>query len=536
LVFGAEARQNLHLGINTLAHAVGVTLGPRGGAVALQRRYPHIIVTRDGATVAREIKLADPYLDMGVRILKEAATRTKDAAGDGTTTTAVLALSIVNEGLKMIAAGVNPMLLRRGIEKATVATVRAIRGQSIEVKGQEDMAIVAGTCVNDMQIGQFIGQVLEQVTHEGVVTVEESPGRELEVEYVEGYQFDRGYISPHFITASQTREAVVRNPRILITSQRISSADDLMPVLRRLAAADKREIVIVAEEVRGDALTILVVNKNQGRLKCLAVKSPEFGEQRLSTLEDLAIVTGGRLVAAERGDAFRNTTIHDMGQASKVIATHDHTTIINPGGSPEAIQDRIQQIRREIRQAANLYEMHRLEKRLARLMGRAAVIRVGAPTRLALREKKHQLQDAVAVAKAAMVEGIVPGGGVAFMNASAALKNVPGEFDDEAMGVAIMQRALQEPLRRIAENSGQNGAVVVETVRRLQKEQANPYLGYDALRDEYGDMLVKGIVDTARMACIAVENAASVASMLLTVEGLVTPIEAKGLDGPEARS
>lgn len=512
------------MGIDTLVRAVGATLGPKGGAVALQRRYPGMIVTRDGATVAREIKLAARYPDMGVRILKEAATRTKDVAGDGTTITAVLALNMVNEGLKMTAAGANPMLLRRGIEKATAAVVQTIREMSTAVNGKDDIATVAGTCVDDMQIGQFIGQVMEQVTYDGLVTVEEARGRGLEVKYAEGYWFDRGYISPYFITSTQAMDAVLRNPSILITDQRISSADDIMPVLRHLVAAGKRELVIIAEEVQGDALTILAVNKKQGKLKCLAVKTPEFGEQWFPTLEDLAIVTGSRLITAQQGRAFRNTTIHDLGQAGKVIATHDQTTIINPGGSPEAIRDRVQQIRGEIRQAATLYEMHRLEKRLARLMGKAAVIRAGATTPMALREKKRQLQDAVAVAKAAMLAGIVPGGGVAFFNAIAALENVQSEFDDEAVGVAIMRRALQEPLRRIAENAGQNGAVVIKTVRRLQREQANPYIGYDALGNDYGDMMVKGIVDTARMAYTAVENAASVASLLLTVEGLVSPI------------
>ncbi|GIV82529.1 MAG: 60 kDa chaperonin 2 [Anaerolineae bacterium] len=537
LVFGSDARHNLHQGMDTLVRAMRITLGPQGNAVAYERSAPRIVITRDGGRVAREITLPAPWANMGVQLLKEATAKTKDIAGDGATTTAVLAMSLVDEGLKHIAAGANPMLLWRGLAQAAAVAAQAVREMSLAVQTREDIAAVVTTCMGDRAVGQIIGQVMEKVTYDGVITVTEARGLELEVEYVDGYRFDRGYVSAHFAIHPSFRfdrssgssssddgwnkEVVVDNPYILVTTQRVSSADDIMPVLRRVVASGKRDLVIVAEEVHGDALTILVVNKQQGKLNCLAVKPPEFGEQYFATLEDLAIATGATLICAEQGFSFRNTTIEQLGQARRVIASRGYTLLVKPSGSPQAIEQRVQQIRGEVQRAANLYERRRLEKRIARLKGLMAIIRVGGHTPAMVQEKRRQLQHAITVARSAVEAGMVPGGGVALLNASAVLAHFASDSDDEAAGVAIMRRALQEPLRCIADHAGQSGATVVATVQRLQTEEDNLYIGYDALDNRYGDMRAKGIMDSARMTCTAIENAASVAGLVLTTEGLV---------------
>jgi chaperonin GroEL len=531
LVYGLEAQQHLLAGMRTLAGAVRATLGPTGMSVALQGTLPRVIVTRDGSATAREIELAARYANMGARLLRETATKTKDVAGDGATSAILLTLGLVNDGLRLVAAGANPMLLKRGLERASAMAVQAIRAMSVKIDAASDLAQVIHTATGDGEIAQFISQVVANVTSDGVVTVEESRRIGLQVEYANGYTFDRGYGSAHFATNPATGEAVVFNPQILVTSHRIKSADDIMPVLRHLAAAGKRNLVIIAEEVSGHALTILVVNKQQEKLKCLAVKAPEFGEQYLPTLEDLAVATGAKLISAEQGHEFRRTTLQDLGGASKVIATRNSTLIINPGGDPAAVAARAEQIRSERRRATDLYQKHRLEQRLARLIGQMAVVRVGAYTPTLLREKKRMLQDAIAAAKVALETGVVPGGGLAFLNAATMLDSLPCATDEETAGVRLLQRSLQEPLRCIAENAGQDGGVVVAQVRRLQEEQDNLYIGYDALGNEHCNLMGKGIVDTARMAYTVIENAASVAGLVLTLESLITPVG----DEPPAR-
>jgi chaperonin GroEL len=519
------ARQHLLAGMQTLVDSVRATLGPTGGTVALQGVLPRVTVTRDGAAVAKEIELAARYADMGVRLLKEAGAKTKEVAGDGATTAMILTAGLVGEGLKLIAAGANPMLLRRGIEKAASVAVQAIRAMSVTVEDDRDLAHVLVTATGDRAVGQFIGEVAVNVTYEGVITVEESRRIGLAVEYANGCRFDRGYISAHFVTNAAAMEAVVPDPQILVTSHRISTADEIMPVLRRLAAAGKRNLVLIAQEVTGNALTILVVNQRQEKLKCLAVKAPEFGEQYLPTLEDLAVVTGAKLISIEQGHDFKQTSLQDLGRASRVVARQNETLIIKPGGEPNAIAARAQLIRGEIHRAADLFEKHRFEQRLARLNGQMATVRVGAYTPALLHEQKRVLHAAIAAAKVALETGIVPGGGVAFLNAATMLDAIPCSSDDEAAGVRLVQRALQEPLRYIADNAGQPGGVVVDHVRRLQDEHDDLYFGYDALCNEYGNLMGRGIVDTARMVYTVIENAASVAGMVLTLEGLVTSIE-----------
>lgn len=522
LLYGAAAQQQLLAGMQTLVAAVRATFGPAGGCVAFQNALPRLIVSRDGAAVAKEVRLAAPYADMGVRLLQEAATKTREVAGDGATTTILLATALVSEGLKLMAAGASPVALKRGLEQATAVATQAIRAMSVAVEEVPDLAYVIHTATADREIAHFAGEVVARVTGEGVVTVEESRRVGLAVDYAGGYQFDRGYSSAHFVTHPTTQQAVVPDAHILVTSRRVAAADEIMPVLRRLVAAGRRNLVLIAEEVVGNALTILVANQQQEKLKCLAVKAPEFGEQSLPTLEDLAVVTGAKLIAAEQGHDFKRTAPQDLGWASKVIAGPNQTVIIGPGGDPVAIAARAQAIGGEIRRAKDLYERHRLEQRLARLCGHTAVVQVGAYTPTLLREKKRLLQDAIATAKVALQSGVVPGGGVALLNAATMLDELAGGSDDEAAGVRLLQRALQQPLRCIAENAGQDGAVVVSRVRQLQDEHDDLYYGYDALCNEYDNLMGKGIVDTARMAYTAVENAASVAGMVLTLASLVT--------------
>jgi len=524
LVFSEEARRHLKVGVDTLANAVKTTLGPKGRNVALDKKWGAPTITHDGVTVAKEIELEEPFENMGAQLLKEAATKTNDVAGDGTTTATVLAQTIVNEGLKNVAAGANPMLLKRGIEKATAAVVEAIKGQAKELKTKEEIAHVAAISANDKEIGELIAEVMDKVGKDGVITVEESKGLEFETEYVEGMQFDRGYISPYFITDPEAMEAVLEEPYILIHDKKISAANDLVPLLEKLVQVGKRDLLIIAEDVDGEALATLVLNKLRGVLNCLAVKAPGFGDRRKAMLQDIAILTGGQVITEEMGRKLDSVQISDLGRADKVVATKEETTIVGGKGDDEQIKGRINQIKSEIEITTSDYDREKLQERLAKLAGGVAIIRVGAGTEVELKEKKHRVEDALSATRAAVEEGIVPGGGVALLNATSALDEVETEFGDEATGVAIVRRALEEPMRQLAENAGYDGAVIVREVLRQQKEQKNEQVGFDVLREQYVDMVEEGIIDPAKVTRSAVENAASIAAMILTTEALITEI------------
>jgi len=527
LVFSEEARRNLKLGVDTLANAVKVTLGPKGRNVALEKKWGAPTVTHDGVTVAKEIELEDPYQNMGAQLLKEAATKTNDVAGDGTTTATVLAQVMVNEGLKNVAAGANPMLLKRGIEKAAKRAVEALKEMADEVKDREEIAHVAAISANDREIGELIAEVMDKVGKDGVITVEEGKGLGFEVEYVEGMQFDRGYISPYFVTNPETMEAVLEEPYILIHDKKISSATDIVPVLEKLVQAGKKDLLVIAEDVEGEALATLILNKLRGVINCVAVKAPGFGERRKRMLEDIAILTGGQVITEELGRKLESVTIADLGRARKVVVTKDDTTIIEGKGDEKQIKGRIEQIKAEIEKTTSDYDREKLQERLAKLAGGVAVIKVGAATEVELKEKKHRVEDALSATRAAVEEGIVPGGGVALINALEKLDGIETEFDDERTGVEIVKRALEEPMRQLAENAGHDGAVVVQDVRRLQKEKKNENIGFNVLTEKYEDMVKAGIIDPVKVTRAALENAASIAAMILTTEALITEIPEK---------
>ncbi len=527
LVFSEEARRDLKKGIDTLAGAVKTTLGPKGRNVALDKKFGAPTITHDGVTVAKDIELEEPFENMGAQLLKEAATRTNDVAGDGTTTATVLAQMIVNEGLKNVAAGANPMILKRGIEKATRVVVDALKAMSVEVKGRQEIAYVAAISAADMEIGELIAEVMDKVGKDGVITVEEGKGIGFEKEYVEGMQLDRGYISPYFITDPERQEAVLEDPYLLITDKKISAATDIVPLLEKLAQVGKREVVVIAEDVEGEALATLVLNRLRGVFNALAVKAPGFGDRRKAMLQDIAVLTGATVISEEVGRKLETATINDLGRAGKIISTKDDTTLIEGRGEESDIKGRIEQIKAQIDTTTSDYDREKLQERLAKLAGGVAIIRVGAGTEVELKEKKHRVEDALSATRAAVEEGIVPGGGVALINAIEALeksKELKALKGDEATGVIIVRRALEEPLRQIVENSGRDGAVVLEEVRRQQKEQGNKNLGYDVLEEDFGDMPAKGIIDPAKVTRSAVENAASIAAMILTTEALVTDI------------
>jgi chaperonin GroEL len=528
LVFGEEARRRLKRGIDILANAVGTTLGPKGRNVALDKKWGAPTITHDGVTVAKEIELPDPYENMGVQLLKEAATKTNDVAGDGTTTATVLAHVMVTEGMKNVAAGANPMLLKKGIEMAVKAVVEEIKRMAKPVQSKDDIAHVAAISSADPEIGNLIAEVMDKVGKDGVITVEESKtGLPFETEYVEGMQFDRGYISPYFVTNPETMEAVLENPYILIHDKKISAAADIIPVLERLLQeGETRSLLVIAEDVDGEALATLVLNKLRGIINAVAVKAPGFGERRKAMLQDIAILTGGQVISEELGRKLENVRISDLGRADKVVVTKDDTTIIGGRGDPKAIKGRIEQIKAEMEKTTSDYDREKLQERLAKLAGGVAIIRVGAATEVELKEKKHRVEDALSATRAAVEEGIVPGGGVALLNAAKALDNLKADGDVQT-GIHIVRRALEEPLRRIAENAGEDGAVVVEMVRRLQKEKNNPNIGYNVLTGEYVDMVEAGIIDPAKVTRTALENAASVAAMILTTEALVTEVPEK---------
>ncbi len=520
LEFNETARRSLKEGVDTLANAVKTTLGPKGRNVALDKKFGAPTVTHDGVTVAKEIELEDNFANMGAQLLKEAATKTNDAAGDGTTTATVLAQAIVHEGMRNVAAGANAMLLKQGIDKAADEIVAKIGDLATEVKGKEEIAQVASISAADPEIGQLIAEVMEKVGKDGVITVEESKGLQFETEYTEGMQIDRGYISPYFVTNTERMEAEFDDPYVLITDKKISAIQDILPTIETVARMGK-PLVIIAEDVDGEALATLVVNKLQGRFQSLAVKAPGFGDRRKEMLRDIATLTGGEVISEEVGRKLDSVQVEDLGSARRIVSTKDDTTFVEGQGDSAAIKGRADQIRAQIETTTSDFDREKLQERLAKLAGGVAVIKVGAATETELKEKKHRVEDALSATRAAVEEGIVPGGGVTLINAIGVLDNVEAEGDIKT-GVNILRRALEEPLRGIATNAGKDGSVVIEMVRRLQQEKKDPNLGYDVIKDEYVNMLDAGIIDPAKVTRSAVENATSIAGMILTTEALIS--------------
>jgi chaperonin GroEL len=527
LLFSEEARRKLSKGMDILATAVATTLGPKGRNVALDRKFGSPTITHDGVTVAKEIELEDPFENMGAQLLKEAATKTNDIAGDGTTTSTVLAHSIVIEGMKNLAAGFNPMLLKRGIEASTKAVADHISERAIEVTTKEEIANVASISAQDRIIGNLIADVMDKVGKDGVITVEESKGLEFETEYVEGMQFDRGYISAYFITDPDNMQASIEDAYILIFEKKISAAADIVPLLEKLVQVGKRELVIIAEDVDGEALATLVLNKIRGMLNVVAVKAPGFGDRRKAMLQDIATLTGGQVISEETGRKLESATVRDLGRAEKVVVTKDDTTIVGGKGETAAIKGRIEQIRIEIDKSTSDYDKEKLQERLAKLSGGVAIIRVGAATETELKEKKHRVEDALSATRAAVEDGIVPGGGVALINAMQSIEKLKMDTEDAQIGVNIVRKALEIPLRKIAENAGKDGSVILETVRRIQKEKKNRNIGFNVISEEYVDMVKDGVIDPAKVTRGALENAASIAAMILTTEALITDVPEK---------
>ena len=524
LVFGEDARKKLKVGIDVVANAVATTLGPKGRNVAIDKKYGSPTITHDGVTVAKEIELPDPFENMGAQLLKEASAKTNDIAGDGTTTSTVLAHAIVTEGLKSLAAGANPMLLKRGIETASKAVSEDIRKQAIEVTSKADIANVATVSAQDSHIGNLIADVMDKVGKDGVITVEESKGLEFETEYVEGMQFDRGYISPYFITDNDKMESNIPDPYILIYDKKISAAQDLVPLLEKMVQTGKRDLVIIAEDIDGEALATLVLNKLRGMLNVLAVKAPGFGDRRKAMLQDIATLTGASVISEETGRKLDSATLADLGHCEKVIADKDNTTIVGGKGDNDAIKARIDQIRIEIDKTTSDYDREKLQERLAKLSGGVAIIRVGAATETELKEKKHRVEDALSATRAAVEQGIVPGGGVALLNASAKVQGLKSAVEDEQTGINIVRKALEVPMRKIVENAGKDGAVIVANIKAQQKSKHSSRIGYNVLTDKYIDMVEGGVSDPAKVTRGALENAASIAAMILTTEALITDI------------
>jgi chaperonin GroEL len=524
IIFSEDARRALQRGMETLAVAVATTLGPKGRNVAIDKKFGSPTITHDGVTVAKEIELDDPFENMGAQLLKEAATKTNEIAGDGTTTSTVLAHSVVVEGMKNLAAGANPMLLKRGIEEATKVVSEEIDKQSIDLTTKDEIANVASISAQDRVIGELIAEVMDKVGKDGVITVEESKGLEFETEYVEGMQFDRGYISPYFITDPEQMESNIDEPYILIHDKKISAATDIVPLLEKLVQIGKRDLVIIAEDIDGEALATLVLNKLRGMLNVVAIKAPGFGDRRKAMLQDIAVLTGANVISEETGRKLESTTIEDLGRSEKIVVTKDDTTVVGGKGETSQIKGRIEQIRTEIEKSTSDYDSEKLQERLAKLSGGVAIIRVGAATETELKEKKHRVEDALSATRAAVEEGIVPGGGVTLINAIPALQELKLEGEDAQIGVNIVRRALENPLRKIAENAGKDGSVILEGVRRAQAEKDNKRIGFDVLKEDYLDMVDGGVIDPAKVTRGALENATSIAAMILTTEALITDI------------
>jgi chaperonin GroEL len=521
LKFQEEARRGLERGVNIVADAVRITLGPKGRNVVLEKKWGSPTITKDGVTVAKEVELEDKFENMGAQLVKEVASKTNDVAGDGTTTATVLAQAIVREGLKVVAAGANPMLVKRGIDKTVTAVVEGLKKQksdggiALPVESKEDIGNVGAIAGNDREIGDFIAEAMDKVGKNGVITIEESKGTQTSVDIVEGMQFDKGYLSPYFVTDPERMEAVLENCYILIYEKKISSVQDLVPVLERSVRAGS-PLLIIAEDVEGEALATLVVNKIRGIINVCAVKAPGFGDRRKAMLEDIAILTGGRFISEDLGIKLENVDLESMGRAKKIIVTKEETTIVEGTGSKEAVAGRIRLIEKQKEETESDYDREKLEERLAKLAGGVAQIKVGAATETELKEKKHRFEDALSATRAAVEEGIVPGGGVAFINVLGDVEGVVADNPDEKMGVNIVRRALEEPLRWIAANAGYEGSVVVEKVKGLPTGH-----GFNALTEEYGDMVGFGVVDPVKVVRSALQNAASIAGMLLTTEALI---------------
>ena len=519
LAYSEEARKTLRIGVDILADSVKVTLVPRGRNVVLDKKFGPPLVCSDGVTIAKEIELPDAFENMGAQLLKEAATKTNDAAGDGTTTSIVLAQAIINEGFKNVTAGTNPMAIKRGIEHAVASVVGELQSMSQTVETRERIGQVASLSAHEDAIGETIAEAMEKVGKDGVITVEESKGLADEIEYVEGMQIDRGYISPYFITNSDRMESVIEDATLVITDKKISAVADFLPALEKLLQIGKKNVVVIGEDVDGEALATLVVNKLRGTLNILAVKAPGFGARRKAMLEDIAILCGGTVISEETGRKLDTADIEDFGTARTISSTKDETTIVDGGGSEAAIQARINQIKTQIEETTSEFDREKLQERMAKLSGGVAVIKVGAATEIELKERKARVEDALSATRSAVEEGIVAGGGVALVRASRALDQLSGLTQDEEIGVNIIRRSVEQPLKLIVENAGDEGAVVLNQV----KEEADDY-GYDAELGEFGPMLERGIVDPVKVTRYALQNAASVAAMVLTTESMITEI------------
>ena len=519
LIFNEEARGAIKRGVDSLAEAVNVTLGPKGRNVVIDKSFGAPTITKDGVTVAKEIELEDAYENMGAQMVKEVASKTSDVAGDGTTTATILAQSIYREGLKNVAAGHNPMAIKRGIEKAVNVVVDSLQELSQETSGKEEIAQVASVSANnDPDIGDLIAAAMEKVGKDGVITVEEAKSLDTNLDVVEGMQFDRGYLSPYFVTDSDRMEVVLEDAYILIHEKKISALKELVPLLESVAQQGK-PLLIIAEDVEGEALATLVVNRIRGTIRGAAVKAPGYGDRRKEMLEDLAVLTNGRMISEDLGINLESINLNDLGQAKRIVIDKDNTTVIEGGGSSEAIQGRIQQIRRQIEDTTSDYDGEKLQERLAKLAGGVAVINVGAATEVEMKEKKARVEDAMHATRAAVEEGIVPGGGVALVRTISALETLDSDDPSEQVGADIVRRAVEEPLRQIAKNAGQEDSVIVA---RVKEEGGN--IGYDALRDEFGDMFEAGVIDPTKVVRVALQNASSISSLMITTEALVADI------------
>jgi chaperonin GroEL len=521
IVFDEAARRSLKRGADRLAEAVKITIGPKGRNVVLDKKFGAPTITNDGVTIARDIELEDPFENMGAQLLKEVATKTDDVAGDGTTTAVVLGQAMINEGIRNVTAGANPMQIRVGIEKAVAAVVEEIKKQSRPIDSREQIAAIATISAADPEVGDIIAEVMDKVGKDGVVTVEEGQSLGLEKEYTEGMQFDRGYISAYFVTNPDRMETVLETAKILITDRKISAVPDMLPALEK-AVGIGRPLLIIAEDVDGEALATLVVNKLRGTVQVLAVKAPGFGDRRKEMLRDIAILTGGTVISEEIGRKLDSVTAEDLGEARRVVATKDDTTIVDGAGAPEAIKARMAQIKAQIEETTSDYDKEKLQERLAKLAGGVAVIKVGAATEVELKEKKHRIEDALSTVRAGIEEGMVAGGGATLLHCQAVLAKLKGDDEDAQVGIDIVRRALEYPIRQIADNAGAHGEVIVEQVRKKPIGT-----GYDALKGDYADMFERGIVDAAKVTRSALENAASIAKMVLTTETLITDIPEK---------
>ena len=524
LEFSESARRSLKRGVDAVADAVKTTLGPRGRNVAIDKKFGAPTVTHDGVTVAKEIELKDPFENMGARLLVEVASKTNDVVGDGTTTATVLAQAIYNEGLKVVTAGANPMLLKRGLDKGAELIVAELKNLATPVRDRADIAHVAAISAADADIGELIAEVNEKVGKDGVITVEESRGIAFETEYTEGMQIDRGYISAYFITNSERMEAELEEAVILITDKKISAIQDILPVLEKVLQTGNKNFVILAEDVDGEALATLVVNKLRGTINVLAIKAPGFGDRRKAMLQDIAILTGGTVISEEVGRKLDSATLADLGKARRVVSDKDNTTFIEGRGEEKGIKSRIEQIRAQMETTTSDFDREKLNERLAKLSGGVAVLKVGAATEPELKEKKHRVEDALSTARAAIEEGIVPGGGVALINAAKALDNVSVGDDDERFGIQILRRALEEPMRQLAKNAGEDGAVIISNVRRESAANGDKNYGYNVLTGKYGNLIEQGVIDPVKVTRSAVQNAVSIAGLLLTTEALITDI------------